>query len=199
MEKEEMKGQDVDLEELEEARDVVPSLHGPPRMKSPSDITGMSSGAPRGRRKKIVSDISDLVGQKYVPEEKARRRRTKSSTDLITKFGQAPSLRYDDLKMAEYVAGYGDKTERVATGSISEADFEELLAEKEEFEEFAFNEKGLTSEEAEELLLKYGRNELPEKVTPKWLVFLQQFWAPMPIMIWVSYSVYNVVCQDSMK
>ena len=178
----------ADLEEIEEARDVVASLHGPPRVRVTSDITGMSVGqqVPRHRRKKVVSDISDLVGQKYVPEEKVRRRRTKSSTDLITKFGQAPSLRYDDLKMAEYVAGYGAKTERLATGSISEADFEELLAEKEEYEEFEFNEKGLTTEEAEERLEKYGRNELPEKVTPKWLLFLQQFWAPMPIMIWVS-------------
>jgi len=193
METAEIKGEEVaNLEDVEEARDVVPSLHGFPRMKSPSDVTGMGREAP-GRRKKVVSDISELVGQKYVPDNKVRRRRTKSSTDLITKFGQAPTLRFDDLKMAEYVAGYGDKTERVSTGSISEADFEELMAEKEEFEEFEFNEKGLTTEKAEELLEKYGRNELPEHVTPKWILFLQQFAAPMPIMIWVSSCVLTLM------
>nr|CCC94291.1 putative P-type H+-ATPase [Trypanosoma congolense IL3000] len=45
--------------------------------------------------------------------------------------------------------------------------------------------KGLTSAEAEELLLKYGRNELPEKKTPSWLIFLRNLWGPMPIVLWV--------------
>lgn len=186
-EKVEIEAEEVaDLQELEEARDVVPSLPRAPRKKTTSDITGIGFQRPRHGRKKVVSDISHLVGQKYVPAERVRRRRTKSTTDLITKFGQAPSLRFDDLKMAEFIAGYGDKTERVSTGSISEADFEELLERKEAYEEFEFNDDGLTSAEAEERLAKYGRNELPEKVTPKWLLFVQQFWAPMPIMIWVS-------------
>lgn len=46
--------------------------------------------------------------------------------------------------------------------------------------------KGLSTAEAERLLAKYGRNELVEKHTPKWLIFLQQLWAPMPIMIWIA-------------
>lgn len=46
--------------------------------------------------------------------------------------------------------------------------------------------KGLTSVEAEKKLLEWGRNELEDKKTPKWLVFLQQLWAPMPIMIWIA-------------
>lgn len=53
-------------------------------------------------------------------------------------------------------------------------------------EEFEFNEKGLTSEEAAKRLAQYGRNELPETREPKWLLFLRQFWAPMPIMIWIA-------------
>jgi hypothetical protein len=68
--------------------------------------------------------------------------------------------------MAKYVCCYGDKAEQSKMGSISEAEFEELFAEKEEFERFEFNDKGLSSEQAAELLLKHGRNELPEKVTP---------------------------------
>ncbi|CAM9419595.1 unnamed protein product, partial [Phaeothamnion confervicola] len=43
--------------------------------------------------------------------------------------------------------------------------------------------EGLTSQEAEELLLKWGRNELEEKGKPKWKIF---FTAPMPCMIWVA-------------
>ncbi|GFR41407.1 hypothetical protein Agub_g2090 [Astrephomene gubernaculifera] len=45
---------------------------------------------------------------------------------------------------------------------------------------------GLTSKEAEELLRVHGRNELEEKTTPSWLVFLKQLIQPMPIMIWIA-------------
>lgn len=73
---------------------------------------------------------------------------------------------------------------------------------------------GLSTFEANELLLKFGRNELEDISTPKvinysllfflinfphliniftfeflhlqWLIFLQQLWAPMPIMIWIA-------------
>ena len=45
---------------------------------------------------------------------------------------------------------------------------------------------GLTSSEAEKLLREYGRNELPEKVVPKWYIFVSQLWQPMPIMIWIA-------------
>lgn len=39
--------------------------------------------------------------------------------------------------------------------------------------------KGLTSAEADALRLQYGRNELEEKKTPKWYIFLSQLWQPM--------------------
>lgn len=45
---------------------------------------------------------------------------------------------------------------------------------------------GLTEVEAAELLRKWGRNELPEKVIPKWYIFVSQLWQPMPIMIWIA-------------
>jgi H+-transporting ATPase len=45
---------------------------------------------------------------------------------------------------------------------------------------------GLTSNEAANLLRIHGKNELEDKKTPKWLILLQQFWAPMPIMIWIA-------------
>eukprot|EP01033_Poteriospumella_lacustris_P003610 gene3610-2603_t len=46
--------------------------------------------------------------------------------------------------------------------------------------------KGLTSAQAKIGLDKYGRNELPEKKKPKWLIFAEQLWQPMPIMIWIA-------------
>lgn len=45
---------------------------------------------------------------------------------------------------------------------------------------------GITTEEADELMKQWGRNELEEKSTPSWLIFLQQLYAPMPIMIWIA-------------
>lgn len=46
--------------------------------------------------------------------------------------------------------------------------------------------EGLTTQEAELLLQKYGRNELPENKIPLWYIFLQLLWQPMPIMIWLA-------------
>jgi H+-transporting ATPase len=54
---------------------------------------------------------------------------------------------------------------------------------------------GLTTEQAEVLLAKYGKNELPEKVTPKWLIFLQLLYQPMPIMIWVA-AIVEAIIED---
>lgn len=52
--------------------------------------------------------------------------------------------------------------------------------------EAVISSKGLSSTEAFDLLRIHGRNELKNVKTPKWLIFLQQFWAPMPIMIWLA-------------
>lgn len=43
-----------------------------------------------------------------------------------------------------------------------------------------------TPTEADALLKQWGRNELVEKRTPSWMVFLQQLYQPMPIMIWIA-------------
>jgi len=64
---------------------------------------------------------------------------------------------------------------------------EEDIADKEEkvFVDYPIS-SGLTSEEAAELLKVWGRNELPEKKKPAWLVFLELLWQPMPVMIWIA-------------
>ncbi|EPY19422.1 H+-transporting ATPase [Strigomonas culicis] len=46
--------------------------------------------------------------------------------------------------------------------------------------------KGLTTAEAEELLAKYGYNELPEKKTPSWVIYVRGLWGPMPAALWVA-------------
>lgn len=45
------------------------------------------------------------------------------------------------------------------------------------------------SPEAEGLQHQWGKNELEEKTKPKWLVFLELLYAPMPIMIWVAFVI----------
>ena len=52
--------------------------------------------------------------------------------------------------------------------------------------DFVYSHTGLTGAEAEVLLAKFGKNELPEKIVPRWRLFLDQFRAPMPIMIWIA-------------
>lgn len=81
--------------------------------------------------------------------------------------------------MAEAITVLGKKKEREAS-DITDMVLEKIMDEQDptpmelKEEDFPFNHVGLTSAEAEELLQKYGKNELPEKVTPKWLLFLQQ-------------------------
>jgi hypothetical protein len=53
-------------------------------------------------------------------------------------------------------------------------------------EDFVYNHAGLADDEAVALLNKHGRNELPEKIVPGWRLFLDQFRAPMPVMIWLA-------------
>ena len=45
---------------------------------------------------------------------------------------------------------------------------------------------GLSERIASEKLIIHGRNELPEKIIPKWYIFVSQLWQPMPIMIWIA-------------
>jgi H+-transporting ATPase len=168
------------------------------KIRGYSDLTGFALNVeghrPRRADRRTVSDmvlmnsLPPIVEEEQAGELRQRRgRRSKqpSAADLIQKFGYAPSLRYADLDFAESIQHHGPRRERIASG-LSDMVMVEAMEEKEKLEEFPLNEKGLTSEEAEELLEKYGRNELPEKVEPKWLVFGRLLIQPMPIMIWIA-------------
>jgi len=54
---------------------------------------------------------------------------------------------------------------------------------------------GISSQEAQGLLDIHGRNELPEKVIPKWYIFVSQLWQPMPVMIWIA-SIVEAAIQN---
>ena len=68
------------------------------------------------------------------------------------------------------------------TGANAKAD---AIPEAPEDDGFEYS-LGLTTAEARSLLEKHGKNELPEKIIPKWYIFLSQLWQPMPIMIWLA-------------
>lgn len=53
--------------------------------------------------------------------------------------------------------------------------------------------EGLTTEQAKALLHQWGRNELEEKSTPGWLIFLRLLYQPMPIMIWIAAIVEGAI------
>eukprot|EP01038_Epipyxis_sp_PR26KG_P012334 gene12334-16543_t len=55
--------------------------------------------------------------------------------------------------------------------------------------------RGLSSIEASSLMKIHGKNELPEKVIPKWYIFLSLFWEPMPIMIWIAIVIEAILCK----
>jgi H+-transporting ATPase len=52
---------------------------------------------------------------------------------------------------------------------------------------------GLTSKAANYLLSKYGKNELPEKVVPRWYIFVSLLWEPMPVMIWIAIIIEAIL------
>jgi H+-transporting ATPase len=62
---------------------------------------------------------------------------------------------------------------------------------------FAPHSRCRCSAEAEELQRVHGRNELAEKVKPKWKLFLEQLYAPMPCMIWVA-CIVELAIQDNL-
>ena len=54
---------------------------------------------------------------------------------------------------------------------------------------FVYNHVGMSSAEAERLLGIHGLNQLPEKKTPKWKIFLNLLIAPMPLMIFFAAAI----------
>jgi H+-transporting ATPase len=97
---------------------------------------------------------------------------------------QRKAADYDEEKGQEMVSKYVPPT---PTGD-DENDINDMGEDNEKKSKipFKYNHIGLTSQEADRLLGIHGRNELPEKVVPKWYIFVSQLWQPMPVMIWIA-------------
>jgi magnesium-transporting ATPase (P-type) len=164
-------------------------------MKTTSDTTGLlfsdGSNMPGGRARpsrkdrRAVSDLVVMMNLSPEAEGQIKRRRQKSSSDVITRF-QEHAFRDADLRFAEKIQTEGTYRERQESGMkeamlVAEVEKEDGVDVPDDFE---FNHVGLTSAEAEERLNKYGKNELPEHVEPKWLIFVKLLWGPMPILLW---------------
>lgn len=194
----------------EEGRDRVAAISTIPptnflgnsrRSKQVSDMTGfatftgagfdMTGSMAKPHRWRSKSDAALMIA---LPSEAVERRhmydaRSIKSRDILVKNAYVPALQYDDLQLAEVVHELGSRRKRVSSGISDVMVHEKLETIIESVAEFELNDEGLTSEEASIRLKLHGLNELPEKVDPKWLVFLRQFWAPMPLMIWAAIVV----------
>jgi len=198
MKKEEEAATLVTVDDEEEGRDVLPPIAR--RSKQISDVTGfasftgaefnMTGNRAKPRRYRAKSDAALMIA---LPEKTVEGRRNYhasiDSRDAIVKNAYMPTLHYDDLQLAEVVQELGTRRKRISSGISDMIVQEKLETIAETMAEYELNEEGLTSEEAASRLKIHGPNELPEKIDPKWLVFLRQFWAPMPIMIWLVSSL----------
>jgi hypothetical protein len=49
-------------------------------------------------RKKTQSELAAMLAEELIEGEPSGRKRQQSNSDVVTKFGYAPQLGYDDLK-----------------------------------------------------------------------------------------------------
>jgi len=167
---------------FDEKRTDEPPINVDVAVSKESDVEkGMQQGYSEDGDRKMKRRLSSTETASIFmhPERVNPRRRQVSSSDILRKMNEpAIMMSGADLKLAEQVAEKGTESFRRK---------EELIIEEEELpDDFVLNLDGLTSEEAAELLKLYGPNSLPEKITPKWLIFLQLLYQPMPIMIWLA-------------
>lgn len=73
---------------------------------------------------------------------------------------------------------FANSSHRASGAFIMEDD--EIIAQR--AKSFVFSH-GFSTQEAELRLQKYGKNEIPENIVPKWYIVVSQLWKPMPIMI----------------
>lgn len=92
------------------------------------------------------------------------------------------------MTSALYESGIISSSQQFADVHTEHKSVAQLASENKENEEYPkyYPSKGLTQAEAEKLLIEYGRNEIEEKIKPKWLIYLEQLIQPMPIMIWIA-------------
>jgi H+-transporting ATPase len=114
--------------------------------------------------------------------------RKPSSADTVRKSSESRLLDQQDLKLVERIIAH----KKASEGKIEGVGEAPLIIEDEGdndndglAEDFVYSH-GISSAEAAELLEKWGKNSLPEKIVPKWYIFVSQLWQPMPLMIWIA-------------
>ena len=104
----------------------------------------------------------------------------RASIELGRASNEIQRKRADDMERKAEAARSGKKLEDKKEEHVS-AEFTEAPTE------------GLTSAQAKVLLEKWGPNCLPEKHTPKWVIFLKLLIGPMPIMLWIAALIELVI------
>lgn len=129
--------------------------------------------------KKINSDVANVVRSSRTRDSKKRmlKRETTAGMHLL---GNSENVARSESPGEDLWMG-GDKGDQKACADFNEAPRD-----------------GLSNAQAARLLEKWGKNELLEQVTPKWLIFLRLLVGPMPIMLWIA-SVIEVRISKSLK
>ena len=115
--------------------------------------------------------------------------RKRSTADTIRKASEPRILSQGDLRMVDHLI----KKSLLDKSDHDKANHKCIIPSEEDIDrdpldmddKFEYSH-GLTTVESEKRLLIHGPNCLPEKIIPKWYIFVSQLWEPMPIMIWMA-------------
>jgi H+-transporting ATPase len=106
--------------------------------------------------------------------------------DVAEELGQRAA---DDLKKANDIA----MAEQAKTKGGCPGGPDEEHEKKEAVDFVQAPHEGLTSKRAAELMEQWGKNELPEKTTPAWLIFCKLLIGPMPIVLWICALIEAII------
>ena len=125
---------------------------------------------------------------------------TLSDANIAYRSSEPRILARDDLNLAQDVAN--SQLDEIEPGSRRPS-YIDLDSRKEKREDegapkppFVLNDgSGLSSYRAEQLLDQFGRNELPEKKRARILIFLEQLYQPMSLMLWAAIIILAAIEQ----
>ena len=135
------------------------------------------------RKKSTTDTIRKASDLRILEEQVIHIVRKKSTTDTIRKASDPRILDQADMRMA------GQIEKEKKQGAIGGEEDKNPLDEDDNFE---FSH-GLTAVECEQRLRIHGPNSLPEKIIPKWYIFVSQLWEPMPLMIWAAALIEGAI------
>lgn len=108
--------------------------------------------------------------------------------ELIEKSSESKASKPAKRELNPALKSFANSQHRASGANIEEDDAVVLEREK----SFVYS-YGLSELEAHKRIEIYGKNELPEKVIPKWYIFVSQLWQPMPVMIWIAVIIVGAI------